>query len=178
MTPVPREKPKICFSMSFGFEVSNVEYNAVGRMRATAVMIINEDKEPDTALLSLRIGACHPAEKKQQPRTKRISDRMLPSIIDWAKGVSPWTTARIPTINSTAFPKVALINAPTKSPNASDSLSDASDTAAESGMMAKKLNIEVDIEFQWRAPEVRPSGTKIQGTYMLMSCGATVFATW
>ena len=127
--------------------------------------------------------------------TKRISDRMLPSIIDWAKGVSPWTTARIPTyrnhdqlqekswkgsitINSTAFPKVALINAPSKSPNASDSLSDTSDTIAESGMMAKKLNIEVDIGFHWRAPEVRPSGTKIQSTYILMRCGTVLFATW
>lgn len=73
------------------------------------------------------------------------------------------------TINSTAFPKVALINAPSKSPNASDSLSDASDTAAESGIMAKKLKIEVDIEFQWRTPEVRPSGAKTQSAFMLMS---------
>jgi hypothetical protein len=121
---------------------------------------------------------------------------MLPSIIHWAKGVSPWTTARIPTyrindqpqenswrkgnitINSTAFPKVALINAPSKSPNASDSLSDASDNVAESGMMATKLRIEVVIEFQWRAPEVRPSGAKTQRTFMLMSCGAFVLATW
>jgi hypothetical protein len=126
--------------------------------------------------------------------TKRISDKMLPSMIDWAKAVFPWTTARIPTymnhdqpqensgrkcnitINSTAFPKVALINAPSKSPNASESLSDASDTAAERGMMAKKLKIEVDIEFQWRAPEVRPSGAKIQRTFILMSCGAVLLA--
>ena len=127
--------------------------------------------------------------------TKRISDRMLPSIIDWAKPVSPRMTARIPTyinhdqpqenswrrynltINSTAFPKVALINAPSKSPNASDSLSDASDTAAERGMMAKKLKTEINIEFQWRIPEVRPSGAKTQSTCMLMSCGAVFLAT-
>jgi hypothetical protein len=29
--------------------------------------------------------------------TKRISDKMLPSMTDWANFVSPWTTARIPT---------------------------------------------------------------------------------
>jgi hypothetical protein len=55
--------------MSFGFEVSNVKYNAVGRTRATAVMIINEDKAPDTALVSSRIGTRYAAEKKQLPRT-------------------------------------------------------------------------------------------------------------
>jgi hypothetical protein len=55
--------------MSSGFEVPNVEYNVVGMMRATAVMIINEDKAPDTVLLRSRIGARHAAKKKQLPRT-------------------------------------------------------------------------------------------------------------
>ena len=51
------------------------------------------------------------------------------------------------TINSTALPKVALISAPSKSPKASESLSDKSDTFSESGMMAKKLKIAIAIGF-------------------------------
>ena len=93
---------------------------------------------------------------------------MLPNIIDWAKAVSPRRQPECRTIslrqareevyltiNSTAFPKVALTNAPGKFLNASDGLSNASDTAAERGLVAKKLKIEVDIAFQWRTQEVR-----------------------
>jgi hypothetical protein len=38
-------------------------------MRATAVIIINEDKEPDTAVLRSRMGVDQAAENKQLPRT-------------------------------------------------------------------------------------------------------------
>ena len=78
------------------------------------------------------------------------------------------------TVNSTALPKVALINAPSKSPDSSDNLSDEADTAAESGMMAKKLKIEVEIDLQLYALAARPSGTKTKRTYMLLSCSAAV----
>jgi hypothetical protein len=49
--------------------ISTVEYSAVGRMRATAVIIIREDRAPDTAVFSLRIGARHAEEKRQPPKT-------------------------------------------------------------------------------------------------------------
>lgn len=58
-------------------------------MSATAVIIIKEERAPDTAVFSLRIGSRQAEEKRQPPRTKRISDRMLPSMTDWAKAVSP-----------------------------------------------------------------------------------------
>jgi len=56
---------------------STVEYRAVGRMSATAVIIIKEERAPETEVFSLRIGSRLAEEKRQPPKTRRISDRML-----------------------------------------------------------------------------------------------------
>jgi hypothetical protein len=124
-----------------------------------------------------------------------MSDKMLPIMTVCAKGLSPWTTARIPTCikhhqllgnwrgcggltpNSTALPKVALINAPSKSPNSSDSLSERSDTRADSGIIARKLKMDTTMELALNAPAARPSGTKTQNT-LISSRSAVVLAAW
>ena len=52
-TAEPREKDKILSPNSENSDDVNVEYKAVGRMRATAVMTISEDKASATAMLNV-----------------------------------------------------------------------------------------------------------------------------
>ena len=80
------------------------------------------------------------------------------------------------TINSTPLPKIALINAPSKSPDLADNLSDNLHTCTESGIMAKKLKVEVTIEFMLNTAAARPSGTNAQSTLMLSRSTVAVAA--
>lgn len=47
------------------------------------------------------------------------------------------------TMSSTVFPKVAFIKPPMTAPHRSPTVSDASDTMADSGIMARKLRADI-----------------------------------
>lgn len=64
----PREKVKIFAVISVLLDEEKVEYKAVGRMRVTAVMIINDEKVSAMALLNLAVKLPKEAVKIQQPR--------------------------------------------------------------------------------------------------------------
>jgi len=157
ITAVPREK-EVIFSVISGFWDDKVEESAVGMITAIVVMIINEDSVSTTVGLNRNTFLPHEADRRQKPRTNNISDRMLPIMTDCAIAIRPLARAIMPAVNSTQFPKVALIKLAATTPTPSDNLSDAAETKAESGMIARKLKISTKRAFQWRAPAKMPSG--------------------
>ena len=64
------------------------------------------------------------------------------------------------TINSTAFPNVALSNPPKVWPTLTDSSSVAKLRSAARGMIAKKFRTKTAVGLHPRAPAIMPSGTK------------------
>lgn len=65
----PREKDKTFSITPKCFDEVKVEYNAVGMMRATAVMVINDERTLAVAALNLTVNLRKEADKMQQPRT-------------------------------------------------------------------------------------------------------------
>jgi hypothetical protein len=65
----PREKDKTFSKAPKCFDAVKVEYNAVGRMRATAVMVINDERTSAVTVLNLTVNLLKEADKMQQPRT-------------------------------------------------------------------------------------------------------------
>jgi hypothetical protein len=57
-----------------------------------ATVVLNSCSIPDTLPVLVLV---MPPAKKQHPRTKRIFDRMLPSILDWTILISPFFKAMI-----------------------------------------------------------------------------------
>lgn len=65
----PREKDITFSETPEPFDEVNVEYNAVGRTSATAVMVINDERVSAEAALNLTVDFLQDADKMQQPRT-------------------------------------------------------------------------------------------------------------
>lgn len=134
---MPRERNKIFFSVSSA-EFLRTAKRVAGMIRDAEATAIREDivdatvelkfcSIPDT--MPVRVFRMPPAIK-QHPSTRRIFDRILPSMLDWTILISPFLRATILTyeikvslsvaifklkpltISSTALPNVALSNPP------------------------------------------------------------------
>ena len=68
------------------------------------------------------------------------------------------------TINSTAFPNVALRRPPSVCPSLADNSSVAKLRSEASGMMARKFSMKMTVGLHPTAPETMPKGTKINST--------------
>lgn len=125
---------------------------------------MSEDMVDATVSLKLRSCSRIPPARKQQPRTSRMLERMLPSMLACTMRISPCLSATILTISSTALPKVAFIRPPSVCPSFAESSSVAKDSSAASGIMAMKLRMKTAVGFQLSAPAMMPMGTKTRKT--------------
>jgi len=69
MMAAPRENARILLLMSAACEDANVEYETVGIMRTTAVIVIKEHRTFVAFLLNLIVSSPYVAATTQMPRT-------------------------------------------------------------------------------------------------------------
>jgi len=101
-------------------------------------------------------------------RTRRILERIAPSILDCTILISPRVRATVLTIISTAFPKVAFRRAPTTSPASLDNSSVALLRSIASGRMASMLMENTNVGFHSKWPPRILNGTKPSSRRILL----------
>jgi hypothetical protein len=159
--------------------IRDAEATAIKEDIVDATVSLKRCSIPDT--MPVRVLWIPPAIK-QHPNTKRIFDRMLPSMLDCTILISPFFNAtiltfksklvrqlvvfmlQVLTISSTAFPKVAFSSPPKVWPSFADISSVANERTAASGTIAKKLRTNTVVGFQPATPAIMPRGTKTRRT--------------
>ena len=97
MIAVPRETSNTPASESASVLFLSEAYNVAGMMREVAATAMRDDMVEATVALKELSSRLMPEEMKQHPRTRRMLERIEPSMLAWTMRISPCASATIET---------------------------------------------------------------------------------